>query len=83
MLYKVRLGDYHIGMGNWPRRVRAPHPQGLEIGEKLLLKYDETSLKRRYHERDCDRLRTFEKLYCKGEPYRFRGYRDPSMQIDK
>ena len=31
-------------------------PQGLEIGEKLQWKYDETPLKRRCHERDYTRF---------------------------
>ena len=48
-----RLGDWPAGLSNFSRRVRSsPHPpQGLEIGEKLLWKYDERPLKRRCHER--------------------------------
>ena len=29
-----------------------------------------------------NRPRTYEKLICKGEPYRFAGYRDPSVKTD-
>ncbi len=34
-LVYIGLGDCPAGLGNWPRRVRAPL-QGLEIGEKPL-----------------------------------------------
>ena len=34
-LFKVRVNECPAGLGNKPRRIRAP-PQGLEIGGKLL-----------------------------------------------
>ena len=38
------LGFVRLGKSEWlPRMVRAPWMQGLEIGEKLVSKYDETS----------------------------------------
>ena len=45
-LFQVRLGYVNVNdcpawLGNWPSRVRAP-TQGLDIGEKLQRKYDET-----------------------------------------
>ena len=39
-----------------PRKVMQLAPQGIEIGEKLLLKHDETPLKRRCHKRDYNRM---------------------------